>query len=104
MLGNANDTKPQNWKGKEAFQHEYAALLASLKSLKSRPKIWACFPPPVYKDESGINAVTLDEMIEATEIVCDRDKIPRRGLVRCPEPASRRCSPTGCIRTPRGPS
>jgi acyl-CoA thioesterase I len=75
MLG-TNDTKPQNWKGREAFEQEYRSLVATLRSLKPRPKIWACFPPPVYKDEWGITALTLDEMIEATEVACDREKVP----------------------------
>lgn len=75
MLG-TNDTKPQNWKGREAFEQEYRSLVAALRALKPRPKIWACFPPPVYRDQWGITAVTLDEMIEATEIACDRDKVP----------------------------
>lgn len=75
MLG-TNDTKPQNWKGREEFEREYRSLIATLRALKPRPKIWACFPPPVYKDAWGINAGTLDEMIEATEVACDRDKVP----------------------------
>ena len=75
MLG-TNDTKPQNWKGREAFLSEYRSLIATLRAVKSRPKIWAAFPPPVYKDEWGINAETLDEVIEATEVACDRDRVP----------------------------
>lgn len=75
MLG-TNDTKPQNWKGREVFEQEYRSLISEIRGLKSRPKIWVCFPPPVYKDAWGINAVTLDEMIEATERACDRDKVP----------------------------
>lgn len=75
MLG-TNDTKPQNWKGREAFEAEYRALLHSLRDLKPRPKIWACFPPPVYKDQWGINALTLDEVLDGIENVCDRERIP----------------------------
>jgi len=75
ILG-TNDTKPQNWKGKETFETDYRSLLTSLKALKSRPKIWACFPPPIYKDEGGINALTLDEVMDGIEIVCDRQKFP----------------------------
>jgi len=75
MLG-TNDTKPQNWKGQAAFETEYRSLVATLRAVKSRPKIWACFPPPVYKDAWGINAATLDEVMDATEIACDRDRVP----------------------------
>ena len=42
MLG-TNDTKPQNWKGREVFEQEYRSLIAGIRDLKSRPKIWACF-------------------------------------------------------------
>ncbi len=75
ILG-TNDTKPQNWKGKEAFEADYRAMLTSLKGLRPRPKIWACLPPPIYKDEWGINAQTLDEVMDGIEVVCDREKIP----------------------------
>lgn len=71
-----NDTKPQNWKGKEAFETEYRNLLAALKGMKPRPKIWACFPPPVYRDAWGINAQTLDDVMDGIESACDREKIP----------------------------
>lgn len=75
MLG-TNDTKPQNWKGKESFEADYRALITSLRAIKPRPKIWACFPPPVYHDQWGINAQTLDEVMDAIETVCDREKVP----------------------------
>ncbi|MBN8246287.1 MAG: hypothetical protein J0L84_02445, partial [Verrucomicrobia bacterium] len=75
MLG-TNDTKPQNWKGREAFETEYRSLVATLRAVKGRPKLWACFPPPVYKDEWGITAETLEEVIDATEVACDRDRVP----------------------------
>ncbi len=75
MLG-TNDTKPQNWKGRAEFEASYKALLLSIRNLKSHPKVWACFPPPVYKDEWGINAITLDEVNECIENVCDREKVP----------------------------
>lgn len=75
MLG-TNDTKPQNWKGRQAFEADYRALVESIRDLKSRPKLWACFPPPVYKDEWGINALTLDEVMESIELVCDKAKVP----------------------------
>jgi len=75
MLG-TNDTKPQNWKGRDAFETEYRSLVATLRAGKGRPKLWACFPPPVYKDGGGIRAETLDEVIDATEVACDRDRVP----------------------------
>ncbi|HRI13604.1 MAG TPA: GDSL-type esterase/lipase family protein [Verrucomicrobiota bacterium] len=75
MLG-TNDTKPQNWKGKVAFEADYRSMLVKLKGLKPRPKIWACFPPPIYKDDGGISAQTLDEVLDGIELACDRERVP----------------------------
>ncbi len=71
-----NDTKPQNWKGKAAFIADYRAMIDRFRGLKSRPKLWVCLPVPVYGDHWGINAATLDEVIEATQEACDKSKIP----------------------------
>ncbi len=71
-----NDTKPQNWKGKKKFIEDYRALVDHFKGLKSKPKLWACLPVPVYGDQWGINAKTLDEVIEATQEACDKSKVP----------------------------
>lgn len=71
-----NDTKPQNWKGKGLFTADYRALVDHFRSLKSRPKLWACLPVPVYGDQWGINAATLDEVIEATQLACDKTRVP----------------------------
>ena len=71
-----NDTKPQNWRGKEAFKQDYKALCDHFRELKSKPKIWACLPVPVYGDQWGINAPKLDEVIESIQEVTDREKIP----------------------------
>jgi acyl-CoA thioesterase I len=75
MLG-TNDTKPQNWKGKEPFKADYIALVRVLMALPSKPKIWACLPPPVYGDKWGINAAALDLVIEAIQEATDKTKTP----------------------------
>ena len=75
MLG-TNDTKPQNWKGKAGFIADYKMLLEHYRKLKSRPKLWVCLPVPVYGDQWGISATTLDAVIEAIQEVCDKTKIP----------------------------
>ncbi len=74
-----NDTKPQNWKGTEAFEADLRAMLAHFTRLKNRPrpKVWVCLPVPVYEDKWGINAATLDgEILPAIMNVCNRQKVP----------------------------
>ncbi len=71
-----NDTKPQNWRGKDAFKQDYKALWEHFRGLKSHPKVWVCLPVPVYGEQWGINAPKLDEAIECIQEVADREKIP----------------------------
>ena len=71
-----NDTKPQNWKGKDAFINDYKAMIDHYRSLPSHPKIWACLPVPVYEDKWGINAATLEQAIDAIQAACENKKIP----------------------------
>jgi len=74
-----NDTKPQNWKGLEAFKRDFIALLEHLRALPSKPraKIWVCLPVPVYGDQWGINARTLEEgVIPVLMDVCQKKKVP----------------------------
>lgn len=74
-----NDTKPQNWKGKEAFAKDLEALLEHFTSLgrKPRTKVWVCLPVPVFATQWGINAQTLEEgVIPVIMDTCQRRKIP----------------------------
>lgn len=75
MLG-TNDTKPQNWKGKETFAKDWTDLVRRWRSFESRPKVWVCSPPPVYMDRFGIAAATLDSVLEVIEQSADRIKAP----------------------------
>lgn len=75
MLG-TNDTKPQNWKGKDPFKADFTELIHQLRQLPSKAKVWVCLPPPVYGDQWGINAATLDLVVEATQEATDRLKVP----------------------------
>lgn len=48
-----NDTKPQNWTYKSEFYKDYKDMIKELMTLKSKPKIYLCIPPPVFlKGES----------------------------------------------------
>lgn len=71
-----NDTKPQNWKGRAPFIADFNALLERFRGLKSKPKVWVCLPVPVYGNQWGINSENLDHVLEATQDVCDRRKVP----------------------------
>lgn len=74
-----NDTKPQNWKGKETFEADLKALLDHFLRLPSRPrpKVWVCLPVPVYGDQWGINSKTLEEgVIPVLMDVCQRRNVP----------------------------
>lgn len=76
MLG-TNDTKPQNWKNQKAFEHETVAMIEAFRDLKSKPKIWACLPVPIYGDNWGITAQVLEDgVIPALMEVTNSKKVP----------------------------
>lgn len=54
-----NDSKPQNWKHKEDFAADLAAMVDHFAALPSKPKIFLCLPVPVYKTQWGINEATV---------------------------------------------
>ena len=63
MLG-TNDAKPVNWAHQSKFIGNYNELIQSYKSLASHPKIYICYPPPVYGEVAGItNARIQNEVI-----------------------------------------
>ena len=53
MLG-TNDAKPKNWVNKAHFISDYVELINTYKTLPSSPKIYICYPPPVYGTVAGI--------------------------------------------------
>ena len=53
MLG-TNDAKPVNWRDKSRFIDNYSELIQSYKSLASQPRVYICYPPPVYGEVAGI--------------------------------------------------
>lgn len=51
-----NDSKTHNWKlGAEEFQQSMQAMIDTLKSLPTNPKIYLCSPIPAFKDSWTIN-------------------------------------------------
>lgn len=92
-----NDTKPQNWQDIATFTRDFRAMLDHFRGLKSKPQIWVCTPVPVYKDNWGINARTLDTgVIPALMDECGRRKVPVIDLNDASWCKSR-CFPTGSI-------
>ena len=53
MLG-TNDAKPINWEHKSKFIGNYNELIQSYKNLASQPRVYICYPPPVYDEVAGI--------------------------------------------------
>ena len=53
MLG-TNDAKLYNWAHNVPFVSDYSALIESYKNLPSSPRIYICYPPPVYAVVAGI--------------------------------------------------
>lgn len=54
-----NDTKPENWAHKDQFAADLRAMIAHFAALPTKPRIWLCFPVPVYEDKWGINEATV---------------------------------------------
>jgi lysophospholipase L1-like esterase len=53
MLG-TNDTKPQNWDShKNDFLADYKAFVEEWKTLPSKPKVYVCYPVPVFKTKQN---------------------------------------------------
>jgi len=53
MLG-TNDAKSYNWVDKDQYISDYTALIDTYKNLPSKPIVFICYPPPVYKTFSGV--------------------------------------------------
>lgn len=50
MMG-SNDSKPENWKGEEAFLMKYNTLIESYLQTEKKPVIYLCTPPVAYFPE-----------------------------------------------------
>jgi acyl-CoA thioesterase-1 len=76
MLG-TNDTKPQNWKYANEFVGDYEAFVESFLQLPSHPKVWICYPVPIFKDNYGITeSIMKDQVIPDVRQVAKKEKVP----------------------------
>lgn len=58
-----NDSKPQNWAHKDAFEADLKAMLDHFRTFEAAPVVLLCLPAPVYEDRWGINEKTVKEEI-----------------------------------------
>lgn len=72
-----NDSKPHNWDANKAdFIPDYRAFVGEWKQLASRPKIYLCYPVPVFRDNFGIReAVVKGEIIPAIKKIAKAEKV-----------------------------
>jgi acyl-CoA thioesterase I len=59
-----NDTKPQNWDSHYGeFKRDYLAMIDTLNTLASKPKIWIVLPVPIFANSFGIRDSALKKML-----------------------------------------
>jgi lysophospholipase L1-like esterase len=60
-----NDTKPQNWDShNQEFKRDYLAMIDTLSSMASKPKIWLVLPVPVFNNATAISWGIRDSIIK----------------------------------------
>ncbi len=57
MMG-SNDSKPENWKGEEAFLMEFNKLLEAYLQSEKKPTVYLCTPPVAYFPEGVSEGLT----------------------------------------------
>jgi len=50
-----NDTKPANWKHRDSLVDDYVEMVKAFQELDSKPKVFICYPVPVFPERWGIN-------------------------------------------------
>lgn len=72
-----NDTKPQNWQYGDEFEADYRALIREFTSLSPPPKIWICYPVPVFETRWGIrDSVVVNGVIPIIDKISSELNIP----------------------------
>ncbi len=71
-----NDTKPNNWDA-EKFENSYQAMIDTLGTIASHPRIYLCLPVPVFKTKWGINDSTVVKgVIPAIKKIAETNQLP----------------------------
>ncbi|MFC1634867.1 GDSL-type esterase/lipase family protein [Planctomycetota bacterium] len=72
-----NDTKPQNWKFKDAFARDYTDMIDRFSELPARPRIWICYPVPAFAERWEINEFVIkNEVIPIISQVSRKARVP----------------------------
>ena len=58
-----NDSKPQNWRHKNAFIGDYLRMIDSFRKQESQPVVWICKAVPVFPEQWGIKDSVVREEI-----------------------------------------
>lgn len=75
-----NDSKPQNWKFRDQFARDYAALLRQLRALPSRPRIFVCQPLPAWPPSNwGISPEIIEH--ELRPLIAEIARQENAGLI-----------------------
>ncbi len=81
-----NDSKPQNWRFRAAFERDLYAMVRAYEGLPSLPIVYLCLPPPVFQDHWGINeAVVGRQVLPRIRIFAARELLPVIDLHRALE-------------------
>jgi acyl-CoA thioesterase I len=75
MLG-TNDTKTNNWNAKN-YEKDYQAMIDTFKTISSNPKIYMCYPVPVFKTVWTINDSTVIKgIIPIIDKLAEKNNLP----------------------------
>jgi alpha-L-fucosidase 2 len=79
-----NDTKPQNWDMHNAeFKWDYLAMIDTLNTLPTKPKIFLVLPVPIWKNGMGIRDSALQKIIVIIKQVANERGLP---IIDCNTP------------------
>lgn len=72
-----NDANPVNWKHKEQFKADLAALVETFHALPSKPQVWLCHPVPVFPGPyEQRDQVLREELIPLIDEVATEESLP----------------------------
>ncbi|MBW8034464.1 MAG: hypothetical protein FVQ79_02030 [Planctomycetes bacterium] len=73
-----NDSKPKNWKYKNEYSPDYLAMIETFEQTDGKPRIWLCYPVPVYRDgKFNISrSVVRDEIVPKIRKLARKKNLP----------------------------
>ncbi len=71
-----NDTKPKNW-NEALYEQDYQALIDTFNTLPTHPKLYLCYPVPVFETRWGINDSTgVNGVIPVINRLSEKNQLP----------------------------